>query len=162
MRVLSLTVTPTASTGIWHSAGVTKGVTTPAAHGGIWRGAGATKTWFFVIQLSRSCRISLICRQLRINSVCSFFGKLTQVVVDSSWFKTDEFFHKMAISSKNCLVEQKNHSSLANWHDLPFIGDHWLRLLDIWSVHLCILVSLPQSKTRLQKAFFPNAGALSL
>ena len=39
----SLTLTLTPSMGIWHSAGVSKGVTTPAAHRGIWRGAGATK-----------------------------------------------------------------------------------------------------------------------
>ena len=94
-------------------------------------------------------------------SIFLFTRTLTLVVVDSSSFKIEEFLHKMAISLKNCPVEQKNHSSLIRWHDLPFSGDHRLRLLDILSVHLCNSVSLPQSKTRLQKRLSPNAGALS-
>ena len=56
----------------------------------------------------------------------------------------------------------ENDSSLARWDDLSFSGDHSLRLLDILSADLDTSVSLPQSKTRLQKAFSPNAGALSL
>ena len=39
----SLILTLTTSIGIWHGAGVTKGVTSPAAHRGIWHGVGATK-----------------------------------------------------------------------------------------------------------------------
>ena len=92
-----------------------------------------------------------------------FTRTLTLVVVDSSSFRIEEYLHKMAISLKNCRVDQKNHSSLAWWHDLPFVSsDHLLRLLDILSVDLYTSVSLPQSKTQLQKAFSPNAGALSL
>ena len=95
-------------------------------------------------------------------SLLLFTRTLTLVVVDSSSFKIEECLHKMAICLKHCRVEQKNHSSLARWHDLPFSGDHFLRLLDILSVDLDTSVSLPQSKTRLQKAFSPNASALSL
>ena len=68
----------------------------------------------------------------------------------------------MAISSKNYRVEQKNHSFIAIWHDLLVSSDHLLRLLDILSVDMYTSVSLAQSKIRLQKAFSPNAGALSL
>ena len=68
----------------------------------------------------------------------------------------------MAMSLNHCRVEQKNHSFVARLHDLPLRCDHWLRLLDILPDHLCIRVSLPQSKTQLQKAFSPSAGALSL
>ena len=55
----SLTLTLATSIGIWHSAGVTKGVTSPAAHCGIWHGAGATKSWSSVVSLFCSWRISL-------------------------------------------------------------------------------------------------------
>ena len=94
-------------------------------------------------------------------SLFLFTQTLTLLVIASS-FKIEEFLHNMAISLKHCPVEQNNHSFLARWHDWPLRYDHSLRLVDIWSVHLCIPVSLPQSKTRLQKAFSPNAGALSL
>ena len=40
----SLTSTLTTSIGIWHDAGVTKGVTSPAAHKSIWHSVGATKS----------------------------------------------------------------------------------------------------------------------
>ena len=62
---------------------------------------------------------------------------LTLVVVDSSWFKIEEFLHKMAISLKNCRVEQKNHSLMARWHDLPSVviicSDFWIFWLFIWT-----------------------------
>ena len=93
--------------------------------------------------------------------LCFSVWKLTLVVL-SSPFKVEEFLHKMAISLKNCRVEQKNYSSLARWHDLPFSADHLIRILDILSADLDTSTSLLQSKTRLQKAFSPNAGALSL
>ena len=44
MLVLFHSDTLTTSTGIWHSAGVTEGVTSPAVHRGKWHGAGATKS----------------------------------------------------------------------------------------------------------------------
>ena len=50
----SLSLTLTTSIGIWHSAGVTKGVTSPAAHMGIWHGAGATKSWLHSATLKKS------------------------------------------------------------------------------------------------------------
>ena len=95
-------------------------------------------------------------------SLFLFTRTLTLLVIASS-FKIEESLHKMAISLKNGRIEQNNHSYLFIWHGLPFSGDHSLRLLDILSVHrLCIPFSLPQSKTRLQKTFSPNADALSL
>ena len=84
---------------------------------------------------------------------------LTLLVIASS-FKIEGFLQRMAISLKSGRVELNNRSSLANWYDLPFSGDHWLRLLAILSIDLYTSVSLPQSKTRLQKAFPPDAGAL--
>ena len=94
--------------------------------------------------------------------LCFSVWHLNLVVLSSS-FKVEEFLHKMAISLNSCRIESKTHSSLARWHDLPFFsGDHLLRRLDILSVDLDTSVSLPQFKTQLQKAFSPNAGALSL
>ena len=85
----SLTLTLTTSIGIWHSAGVTKGVTSPAAHRGIWHGAGVTKSWFLVLHLSCSCPISSMCHQLHLNSLCFFVRTLTVVLFHSSWFTID-------------------------------------------------------------------------
>ena len=50
----SLTLTISASIGIWHSAGATKGVTSPAAHRGIWHSAGVTRSWFHSPSWSKS------------------------------------------------------------------------------------------------------------
>ena len=50
----------------------------------------------------------------------------------------------MAISLKNCRVEQKLHSFLTRCHDVSLNCDHLLILLNILSVHLRIPVSLPQ------------------
>ena len=76
-------------------------------------------------------------------SIRLFTRTLTLLVVDSPSFKIEEFFHKMAISLKNCRVEEKNHSSLARRHDLSFSGDHLLRLLDVFlSIALYTSVSL--------------------
>ena len=113
---------------------------------------------------------------------------LTLVAVDSSSFKIEEFLHIVAIFLKYCPVEQKNQSSLATWNDQPVSGDHLLRLLDIFPDHLSLgstasfgrpsasfgnsfILSLHltmlaaslsvMSKTQLQKAFSPNAGALA-
>ena len=62
---------------------------------------------------------------------------LTLVVVDSSWFKIEEFLNKMAISLKNCRVEQKNYSSIVRWHDLLSVviicSDFWIFWLFIWT-----------------------------
>ena len=64
------------------------------------------------------CRISLICGQLRLNSLflCSSVRMLTLVVFDSL-FKIGEILHKMDISLKNYRVEQLNQSFFANWTD---------------------------------------------
>ena len=79
-------------------------------------------------------------------SLFLFTRMLTLVVIASS-FKIEEFLPKIAISLKNCRVEQNNHSSLARWHDLPISGDHWLRLFAVLSVDPDISVSFPQCKT---------------
>ena len=50
----SFPLTLTTSMGIWHSAGVTKGVTSPAAHRGIWHDAGVTKSWLPSATLKKS------------------------------------------------------------------------------------------------------------
>ena len=85
-----------------------------------------------------------ICRQMPLNSLCSFVQSLTLVVVDSKSFKIEESLHKMAVSSKSYRVEQKNHAPLARWDDLPLICDHLLRLMNDWSDHQCIPVPLTQ------------------
>ena len=54
MRVLSHSDTYTTSIGIWHVAGVAKGVTGPAAHRGVWHGAGVTKSWLHSPTWSKS------------------------------------------------------------------------------------------------------------
>ena len=48
-----LTLTLTTSIGIWHSAGVTKGVTSSAAHRGIWHGVGVMQSWLHSATLTK-------------------------------------------------------------------------------------------------------------
>ena len=94
-----------------------------------------------------------ICRQVPLNSLCSFVRSLILVVLDSKSFKIEESLHKMALSSKSCRVEQKNHSPLARWDDLPLICDHLLRLMNDWSDHQCIPVPLTQFHCALWSTF---------
>ena len=69
------------------------------------------------------------------------YPKLTLVVVDSPSFRSEEFLHKMAISSKNYRVKEQNHSFLTDWTYWMFSSDYLLWLLDniAWpSVHPCL------------------------
>ena len=66
--------------------------------------------WSLVLQLACSCQISLIFHQLLLNHLCCFVRTFTLVVVDSSSFKMDEFFHQMAIS----FIDLKNLNSKIN------------------------------------------------
>ena len=130
-----------------------------------WKDVMPRHCWYLVVQLSCSLRIffdsSLTAFDICL-FLCSSMRNLT-LLVPSSSFKVEEFLHKTAIFLENSRVDQTDHSSLARWHDWPYFGgDHWLRLLDILSVDLDTSVSLPQSKTQLQKTFSPNAGAFSL
>ena len=56
----------------------------------------------------------MICRQLPLNSLCSFVRTFTLVVVYSSSFRIEEFFHRMAIPLRSSLVKQNNHCLLTN------------------------------------------------
>ena len=73
-----------------------------------------------------------------------YIWTLILVVVDSSSFKIEEFFHKMAICLKNCRVEQKNHSSLARWPDWALSSHPLLRLGVDLSVHLFLDCAVPR------------------
>ena len=72
-----------------------------------------------------------------VNWICLCFSlflcsrALTLIVGDSSSFKIEEWRQKMAISSKNGRVEQKNHFFLTEWNGLSFRWDHLLWPLDI-------------------------------
>ena len=97
----------------------------------------------------------------------------------------------MAISLKNCRVEQKPDSLLANWPDWALSSQHLLTVEADLFVHLFLGCTVPRhplvvlrppstsfilsprltmsaaslsvlSKTQLQKAFSPNTHALSL
>ena len=63
----SLYLTLTTSIGIWHSAGVTKGVTSPAAHRGVWHGADARKSWLHSSTLTKS--LALISKWLKATEI---------------------------------------------------------------------------------------------
>ena len=76
-------------------------------------------------------------------SLFLFARTLTLVVVDSSSFKIEEFLDKMAISLKNCRVEQNNHSFVPNWSDRGLSSQHLMTVEADLSVHPCIPVLLP-------------------
>ena len=150
------------------------------------------KPWLQVAALSWSCQILSVALQLtqltQLTNVskylCSIFG--WSLLLRRS--KNGEFLHKTAISLKNCRVEQKNHSFLANWPDWALSSQHLLRVEADLSVHLTLgplrlVVGLrsPSNsfilssrltitlhlylllfRTQLQKAFSANAGALWL
>ena len=108
---------------------------------GIWYCASATKSWLLVLQLSGFCRIPLMCGELPLNSPRSFVSTLVLVVVDSSWFKIEEFLRKRAIGLTHWRVEQKNYSFLINWPAWAFCFQHLFRLNTGFSVHLCHCLS---------------------
>ena len=132
----SLTLTLTTSIGIWHAAGV-------------------TKSWSSVVSLSCSCRISLICRQLPLSSLCHLFWTLTLVVVDSSSFTIEEFVHKMAISWKNVELNRTIILTLQDRMICPsvvlFCSDSWIFCLLI-STSLSLLHS-PRHNSRRHSLF---------
>ena len=136
----SLTLTLTTSMGIWQGAGATRGVTSPTAHRGKWHGAGVTKSWFLVLQLFCSCRISLMCRQLPPNSLWSFVRMLTLVVVQSLWLEIEELLSNLVISLENWRVEPNNHSFLITWPDWARCSQHFLD-----SRLFCLFIGAPLS-----------------
>ena len=93
-----------------------------------------------------------------VNLICLFFlvflcTRTLTLVVGDCWFKIEEIHYKMAFSSKNCQVEQKNHAVLANWSDRALSSQHLRRVLVTLFVHLCITVSLPPFQCALWSAF---------
>ena len=69
--------------------------------------------------------------------LCSSVWRLTSVVLDLL-FKIEKFLCKMAISLKNCRVEQKNYSLLANWSDWGLSLQDLLRLAVDLSIQLTL------------------------
>ena len=93
--------------------------------------------------------------------LCTSVWRLTLAALDLM-FKIEEFVPKMAISLKSGRVKRNNHSALANWPNRALSSQHLRRFLYIFSVHLCIPVSLPPFHFTFWSAFgFPRLPSFS-
>ena len=125
-----------------------------------WEDVMTRNYWSLVVQLSCSRGICLICLQLPLNLCFS-------VPLCEGWLW---LFLIRCSKLKNSSTKWQSPWSTVEWNRriiLPLPDDMicpsvMIICTDSWIFHLCIPVSLPQSKTRRQKAFSPNAGARTL
>ena len=109
---------------------------------------GATKCWSLVVQLSCSCRFSLISHQLHLKSLyfsaprCE--GWLRLFFIRRSKLKNS--CKNWLSPSQNWSVARNNQSFLANWTDSALSSHYSLWLLDILPDHLYLGSTAPFSR----------------